>query len=223
MTTNTSYSRSNPYAKIANFGNLNPALKTDAVAYSIYQDLGSYFQIGANASDFGPSSEKSQLFMSERCSKNWDGACELMSRNKQQALSNVGGVSSTLFSSKPSPDLTIGDVMIDNSAVRRFCNMDSCSITKESFNPLDSDSPMITKYGECSYENCQPVCMPPPDPDTDVILNKVLDFPDRHVDLLKNMYNNVIKSGKRANYKNTRIGMVFDIFDSYVKINPNGL
>ena len=222
MTTNTSYSRSSPYAKIKSFGNINPVLKTDPVAYSIYRDLDSYFDIGANASDFGPSSERSHLFMADKCSKNWDGACELMSRNNEQARSNVGGISSILFTREPPTDLTIGDVLVENTAVRRFCNMDTCSVKKEPFNPLDPDSPMVTKYGE-NCTDCRPVCMPPSNPNEDMVLNKVLDFPEKHIDLLANMYKNVVKAGKRNEYRNTRVGMVFDIFDGYLKMNPNGL
>ena len=220
MTTNTSYS---PYAKIANFGKINPVLKTDPVAASIYRDLGSFFEIGSNANHFGPSSESSQLYMSERCSKNWDGACEFMSRTNEIANSKTGNICSVLFSRGNQPSTTVGDVMVDNTAVRAFCDMSSCSITKEPFNPLESDSPMITKYGDCNYKQCQPVCMPPSDPDKNIILNKVLDNPEKHIDLLVNMYKNVMKKGKRDSYNNTRIGFIFEILDEYVKTNPADL
>ena len=218
------YNRPSPYAKIANFGKLNPVLKTDPVAASIYKDLGSFFDIGSNAGDFGPASERSQLYMSERCSKNWDGACELMSQTNDIAkCSNIGGICSVLFSRSAPSTLTVGDVLVDNTAVRAFCDMSSCSITKESFNPLESDSPMVTKYGDCNYKQCQPVCMPPSDPDNDIVLNKVLDYPEKHIDLLVNMYKNVMKKGERDSYKNTRIGFIFEILDDYVKRNPAGL
>jgi len=62
--------------------------------------------------------------------------------------------------------------------------------------------------------------MPPDEPDKDILLNKVLDRPDKHVDLLVNMYKNVMKQNKREKYSNTRVGMVFDILDSYSKQNP---
>lgn len=217
----TSKSNYNPYIKLSNFGHINPVLKTDAVAYSIYDDIDAYFDIGPTAKQFGPSSEKSHLYMAERCSKNWDGACEMMSRNDKIALSNVGGINSKTFYIRPPPsDLTIGDVLVDNSGVRRFCDLSSCSISQESFNPLDPDSPIIKKYGQSNCGKCQPVCMPPDEPDKDILLNKVLDRPDKHVDLLVNMYKNVMKQNKREKYSNTRVGMVFDILDSYSKQNP---
>jgi len=221
----TSKSNYNPYIKLSNFGHINPVLKTDAVAYSIYDDIDAYFDIGPTAKQFGPSSEKSHLYMAERCAKNWDGACELMSRNEQKALSNVGGINSSTFYIRPPPsDLTIGDVLVDNAGVQRFCDLSSCSFTQESFNPVDPDSPMIKKYGamDCG-KKCNPVCMPPNDPDKDVLLNKVLDRPDKHVDLLVNMYKNVTKNNKREQYKNTRVGMVFDILEMYLKSNPDKL
>ncbi len=206
----------NPYAKIANFGHISNVLKTDAVGYSIYRDIDSFLDIGPTAADYGPSAEKSHLFMSERCSKNWDGACELMSRNNEQARSNVGGILSSSFYKRPPPsDLSIGDVMVENTAVRRFCDLTTCSVEKESFNPSDPESPMVSKIGGKNCYDCQPICMPPSQPDDDIVLNKVLDYPEKHVDLLVNMYKNVMKKGKRDSYKNTRIGMVFDILDKY--------
>ncbi len=218
----TSKSVYNPYIKLANFGYNDPVLKTDAVGYSIYDDIDAYFDIGPTAKQFGPSSEKSHLYMAERCSQNWDGACELMSRNDQQALSNVGGIKSSSFYIRPPPtDLNIGDVLIDNAGVRRFCDLSSCSMEQESFNPMDPTSPTIKSYGGQNCYKCQPVCMPPNQPDNDVLLNKVLDRPDKHVDLLVNMYKNVNKNKMRDKYKNTRVGMVFDILDSYMKTNPD--
>ena len=212
----TSKSIYNPYAKLANFGHIDSVLKTDPVGYSIYDDIDAYFDIGPTAKQFGPSSEKSHLYMAERCSKNWDGACEMMSRNDKTAVSNVGGIKSSSFYVRPPPsDLTIGDVLVDNSSVRRFCDLSTCSVEKESFNPLDPDSPVIKNYGGYNCYKCQPVCMPPSNPDKDVLLNKVLDRPDKHVDLLVNMYKNVMKQNKREQYKNTRVGMVFDILDNY--------
>jgi hypothetical protein len=208
----------NPYTKLANFGHIANVLKTDPVGYSIYRDIDSFFDIGPNAADYGPSAEKSHLYMSERCSKNWDGACELMSRNEEQARSNVGGVlSSSLYARPPPSDLSIGDVLVENTAVRRFCDLSTCSVDKESFNPNDPTSPMISKYGGKNCYECQPVCMPPSNPDDDIVLNKVLDYPEKHVDLLLNMYRSVSKKGKRNDYKNTRIDMVFSIFDKFVK------
>ena len=61
--------------------------------------------------------------------------------------------------------------------------------------------------------------MPPDNPDSDILLNKVLDKPDLHIDLLVNMYKNVMKNNLRSKYVNTRVGNIFNIFDVYFKMN----
>ena len=65
---------------------------------------------------------------------------------------------------------------------------------------------------------CLPVCMPPENPDQDILMNKVLDKPDVHMDLLVNMYRNVMRNNLRSKYANTRIGYVFNVLDLYAKM-----
>jgi hypothetical protein len=60
--------------------------------------------------------------------------------------------------------------------------------------------------------------MPPENPDQDILMNKVLDKPDVHTDLLVNMYRNVMKRNQRDKYKNTRIGYIFNVIDLYVRM-----
>ena len=64
--------KSFPYARIATFGQLNPVLRTDPVGYSIYKDIDSSFDIGPTSRLFGPEQPNSQLYMAEKCAKNWD-------------------------------------------------------------------------------------------------------------------------------------------------------
>jgi hypothetical protein len=60
--------------------------------------------------------------------------------------------------------------------------------------------------------------MPPPNSDQDILMNKVLDKPDLHMDLLLNMYRNVMRNNQRDKYNNTRIGQIFNILDLYAKM-----
>jgi len=204
--------RSYPYAKIANFGQVQPVLLTNAVGLSISKDIDTTFDTGPTSRLFGPDMPNAQLYMAEKCSKQWDGACEFLSRNQDGTKCNAGKISSPLFQSPPVDGMTIGDFLVENSAVRRFCDLSSCKISEEPYNPMDPYSPMVRSYSDCGYTKCMPVCMPPDDPDNDILLNKVLDKPDRHTDLLVNMYRNV---KDRQKYENTRIGMIFSLFDTY--------
>ena len=204
--------RSFPYAKIANFGQIQPRLMTDAVGFSVSKDIDTSFDIGPTSRMFGPDMPNAQLYMAEKCAKEWDGSCELMSRNRDSSKCNSGKISSSLFRSPSVDGMTVGDFLVENAAVRRFCDLSSCKLTKESYNPMDPHSPYVSSYSDCGYTQCLPVCEPPSDPDNDILLNKVLDKPDRHIDLLVNMYRNV---KDRKKYENNRLGMIFNVFDSY--------
>jgi hypothetical protein len=216
-----SYNRSFPYVQISKFGTtLNPILTIDPVASSIYKDIDSSLDIGDSAYLFGPATTNSQLYMAEKCSKEWDGACEFLSRNNDNTKCNSGRISSPLFPTVYAPGRqTIGDFLVENAGVRRFCDLNSCSMTQESYDPRNPDSVWVTSYGCCGYTQCLPVCLPPEDPDNDMLLNKILDKPDLHIDLLINMYKNINAQGSREKYKNTRIDHIFNIFDVYQKIH----
>lgn len=216
-----SYNRSFPYVQISKFGkNLNPILTLDPVAASIYKDPDSSFDIGSNAYSFGPATSSSQLYMAEKCSKEWDGACEFLSRNVDNSKCNIGKISSPLFSTIYQPGKqTIGDYLVENASVRRFCDLSSCNMTQEPYDYNNPDSVWVTSYGCCGESQCLPLCMPPENPDSDLLLNKVLDKPDLHIDLLVNMYKNVNAQGYRSKYQNTRIDHIFKIFDVYLKMH----
>ena len=204
--------RSFPYAKISNFGQIQPTFMTDAVGFSVNKDIDTSFDIGPTSRLFGPDMANAQLYMAEKCAKEWDGSCELMSRNQDSSKCNAGKISSSLFKTPNVEGMTVGDFLVENAAVRRFCNLSSCKLTKEPYNPMDPHSPMVSSYSDNGYKQCLPVCEPPSDPDNDILLNKVLDKPDRHIDLLLNMYRNV---KDRQKYQNTRLGMIFNVLDSY--------
>lgn len=216
-----SCNRSFPYVQLSKFGTkLNPILTVDPVSSSIYKDPDSSFDIGDSAYLFGPATTSSQLYMAEKCSKNWDGACEFLSRNSDSTKCNSGRISSPLFPTVYAPGkLTIGDFLVENAGVRRFCDLSSCAMNQEPYDYNNPDSVWVTSYGCCGENQCIPVCMPPDNPDNDLLLNKVLDKPDLHIDLLINMYRNVIANGTKGKYDNTRIGYIFNIFDVYRKIH----
>lgn len=205
--------RSN-YVPLKNFGTaLAPVLRTDPIAYSIYRDIDSLFDEGSMAHSFGPASKSSQCYMAERCSKNWDGACELLSRNNDTSKPNVGLVESPLFRQNAPGTMSIGDYLVLNSATRRFCNFDTCSVTEEIYNPNDPTSPMVRQIGSYGSRPCMPVCKVPENPDNDVLLNKMLNQPQKYLDLLLNMYHNC--RNDKSIQSDTRIAQIFKLFDMY--------
>lgn len=199
------------YVPIKNFGTtLSNKLRTDPVGYSIFRDPDAFFDIGPLARTFGPNSVPGQTYMADMCSKNWTDSCELESRNNETRYPNVARVNSYAFKTPYPEGTTTGDFLVDNAATKRFCSFDSCNVETELFNVNDPTSPMIYKIGDA---NCIPVCRPPEKPDDDILLNKVLNQPYKHTDLLLNMYHN--SKNNRDKYKGTRVGQVFELFDVY--------
>ena len=210
--------RTFPYVPIARFGaSVNPVMSIDPVAASIYRDVDSSFDIGETAVRYGPRAKESMLYMAQRCAANWDGACEFLSRNEDTAgVCNQAKVVSPLFPRiNPPGSQSIGDILVENAATQRFCDLSSCSIRSEPYDPTNPRSVMVNQYGCCGTQTCLPMCMPPTDPDNDLLLNKLLDKPQLHLDLLLNMYRNANARNLRAAYASTRIGRVFAIFDLY--------
>jgi hypothetical protein len=215
-TTYISPNKPTVYAKFQNFApSLSPNLTmSDPVEASVYDDIDTLFDIGPVAyGNYGPQTQSSQLFMAERCSKNFDGACHFLSENNEVMKGNMGKVYSPLFSGSPYL-MTVGDGLVDNSAQRRFCDLSQCNVLQQNYNPLDPSSPLVSTI-VCGNNNV--VCKPPPNPDDDVLLNKVLERPEYHVDLLMNMYRNA--KNDRQRYNGTRIGNIFNVIDNYYMRN----
>ena len=217
MTSFISPLKTTPYAKYQDFApSLSPELTmSNPTSVSLFDDMDTLFAIGSSAGYkyYGPQAPNSQSFMAQKCAENFDGTCEFLSTNNRIVNSNVGKIHSPLFKNCPNL-MTIGDTLVENTAQRRFCDVSQCKISKELFNPLDPSSPMISTIN-CGENNI--VCMPPANPDSDLLLNKILDRPDQHVDLLLCMYRST--KNNRNKYVGTRIGRIFDIIEAYYKIN----
>ena len=125
-----SCNRSFPYVQISKFGSsLNQKLTIDPVAASIYKDPDSNFDIGATAYLYGPSRQNAQLYMAEKCSRNWDGACEFLSRNQDASKPNVGKISSPLFTTVQQPGKeTIGDFLDEPVVSVTSCPVAACIV-----------------------------------------------------------------------------------------------
>ena len=191
---------------------LNRESMTDPIAWSLYGNtLDGQFSIGASGQHkYGPIGPTPQLFMAELASKNYNSACELMSRDRTPLVSNVASIKSPSF--PPSNQIqTIGQAMLDNAGQRRFGDLSGCNVSKQLFNDMDPNSPYVS-----SYSSTEPIiCKPPSNPDQDVLLNRILDEPEAHMVLLTNMYMNTRRESNK--YNGTRIGQLFNVIEAYLK------
>jgi hypothetical protein len=72
---------------------------------------------------------------------------------------------------------------------------------------------MIKKIGANGARPCMPVCKVPENPDNDILLNKVLNQPQKYLDLLINMYYHC--RNDKTIQPDTRIAQIFKLFEAY--------
>ncbi len=199
------------YANYRNFApNINEQVTTDPIAWSLYgNSLDAQFSIGSSGQNkYGLQGSTPQLYLAEKCAMNYDKVCEMVSRNTTILKSNVASIISPSFINRNQQ--TIGQALLDNAGQRRFGDLSNCNIRKELFNSLDPTSPYVSTIS-CPTEI---ICKPLLDPDHDILLNRILDEPEAHMNLLTNMYKNT--RNEKDKYNNTRIGKLFEVFDNYL-------
>lgn len=209
----TTSNKPSSYASFQSFApTLNEQVVTDPVAWSLYGNtLNAQFSIGSSGNKkYGPQGVTPQLYMAERCSLNFDGVCDMVSRDPTILRSNIASIKSPSF--PPSGQIqSVGQALLDNAGQRRFGDLSGCTQRKQVFNDQDPKSPYVTSL---SSPNEVP-CYPPKNPDQDRLLNRILDEPEAHMVLLTNMYKNTRKN--KNDYQGTRIGKFFDVIETYLR------
>ena len=104
-----------------------------------------------------------------------------------------------------------------NAACRSFANLSSFNVTEQAFNPDDPNSPMVRMYYLLPYKTVQ--LHLPPNPNNNMILNRMLDNPSKYTDLFINLYQN--SQSLRPSSRGTRIEQLFQKMDLFYKKNFN--
>ncbi len=186
------------YSQIKYFGSNNSSTN-DPLTYCLVQNWDKNFTHSPTGDLFGPYSEKCQLFMAERCSKEWDGFCEYyyQNQNTQQYPNTVQGCDSV--NDVVCKGLTVGETLLTNAAERRFCKFPGCTMKSEPFDPNIANSPWITyRVGNCDTgnQNCVGVCtVDPRTIDQDSVMNKCLENPKACMTTLANICNTSRRNG----------------------------
>lgn len=190
----------NSYARIANFGpsSAPPCEGTNnPLTYCLVDTMDKDFQHAPNGVLYGPRSEKCQLYMSERCAKNWDGYCEYFYKTKgpngewpyNQRWPNMGEAAQTGLSPA---SLTTGEQLLQDTAQRRFCKFASnCKKCEEPFDPMNPQSERVYKYrNTITGGKCVPVCsVDPSSIDNDPVMDRLLTNPSVGAGTLINICN----------------------------------
>jgi hypothetical protein len=203
---------SSMYRPINTFGN-NAANITEnnPLSYCLLSSIDSVFQHGAIAYTIdSPEGKQCQAFMSDRCSKNWDGYCEFASTYQKKLLPN-NLQPCNQYGDAACNELTGGEILIGNSARKRFLTQEGnqCYLKWQPFDPTVASSPMISFWNNnCNgtTDNCVPVYEVNPNTiDHDVIMNKILNKPIIALDVLVNIYNTSKRKGTFEKLKGTKL------------------
>ena len=219
------------YASIVNFGqSVEKSKLVNPLSYCMTSDLDNNFVHTAGQIN-GPYSKACQMFMSDYCSKEWNGICEVASRNTNNQYPNTAmpwycdkkGQGACLGVGIGS-QFTQGDNLIRNTAAKKYLsNMSSnCCMKYEPFDAQVPSSPMISYWeADCSLRSgCTPVYeVDPKTIDSDPVMNKILSKPILGMDILLNIYNSAKRMGKLEGLKGTKLYNFFQckMFKEYEK------
>jgi hypothetical protein len=209
------------YDQIGNFGS-NSNIQSNPVSYCFTSALDSSFAHGGVGGNgyMGADNKQCQIFMGAYCADEWNGVCEYASRNIQ-----TGGVVNFLApcnGMQGGTEVTKGDVLVRNTASEKYLQKMSsnCQRVYEPFDPTTAGSPLISTWKPasegCGSGNCPSTnsCIPiygvdPKTVDADPVMNKILAKPQIAMDILINMYTNMVKIGSLHLLRGTKLYQYF--------------
>lgn len=203
------------YAKIMNFG---PVVQTsplnNPLTYCAVSELDNGFLHAAGGNKtIGKYTKPCQMFMSDYCANNWDAICENASRDMTTSFPNeIGNKDNGAFSYGRTNELTAGDILIRNTASKKYLSeaSASCALVYEPFDPLTATSPMISQFSPNSGNKCVVLYeVNPRTIDMDPVMNKMLQNPMPCMDILVKIYNNMKRQNKIESLKGTRLYNLF--------------
>jgi len=199
------------YQKLVTFGdsltNSLPVYNNDPATLCLGTDINQPFNHGSNGAIYGQNSPECQIYMSQRCARNWDGLCEYATRHR--ANEEYATRADTLGQGMKSViDLSPADILIRNTAMEKYRvamhGGGNCQLKTEQFNPINPSSPYISSY---VGTGCVPeFAVDPTTIDDDPVMNKLLDNPKIGMQILVNIRNTMRRRGDLHSLRGTRLG-----------------
>lgn len=176
----------------------------------VFSDVNKSFAGGVLGYRYGPTNENCQLYMADRCAKQWDGVCDLAAQNSDASFPNNATIRGNAMANPQTitGGSTVGAQLLHNAAQRRFCTFKDCDVQQFPFDPTNLDSPMVTRINRNKY-GCMPSCSVDPSTiDRDILMNRCLENPSATFDTLVNICQTHEQTG--VSLKGTRIGAFCD-------------
>lgn len=194
------------YSSISNFGS-GTSVEKNPLTYCMIDGLDRGFLHGGYASEnLSMESKNCQEFISEKCSKKWDGFCEISTENKREnvPMQNTNFLNSNI-------KLTLGESLLVKTAEKKYLIRMNNGIKKEQlFDPMNASSAKITYWEqEMNGKMIPEYSVNPKTIDTDPVMNKILRNPRIAANLLINIFNTMKRYGTLRELKGTKLGYFY--------------
>lgn len=206
------------YSSYGKFGSCTTP--TNYYAVCLDNSIDANFETGMGNYQLGYRSPNCQLLLSEYIANNsnksdkFDTISTIAMQQKGTGFPNYFNANCN-FQGDPSTgfiaEQDYGDYLVDNAGKMKYCQFTNATLNNYLFNPNDPSSPTITQV---VGSNIRPVCSVDPKViDKDILMNKILEQPQKHLVLLRNIYNNV----SMENLKGTKLGNFYELNKNYFK------
>ena len=200
------------YKRIADFGggrlNNLPVYNNDPLTYCLGNNVSQRFNHGSHGSLYGQNSKPCQVFLAQRCAKDWDAICEYAFDPR---TNDEYAVRTELLGAGMNPilGLTSGEILLRNTAMEKYrVAMARCDAKREAFDPMNPASPSITYF---TGRYCQPLyAVDPVGIDEDPVMNRLLLRPQIAMDLFRNIKTTMTRTGSLFELYGTRLGQFLE-------------
>jgi hypothetical protein len=207
------------YARIVNFGpSVEKSPNNNPLTYCMTTSLDNSF-VHTSGERLGPSSKACAMFMSDYCAQDWNGICEVASRNTNNHYPNTvmrcnKGNNGACLGTGLGNQFTQGEILVRNTAAKKYLSKMSsnCALRYEPFDPMVPTSPMISYWDSSGSlrSECTPMYeIDPSTIDEDPVMNKLLSKPVIALDILLNIHNTAKRLGKLDELRHTKLGKFF--------------
>jgi hypothetical protein len=213
------------YRQIADFApNIDNEYSADPLFYCSTDMLDSQFLHGAQGRIFGRYNKHCSEFLSTRCAKNWDEACEAISYDRETRYPNTAGPLRSYMGKTANVCLPYGEQLVRDTAFKKYKIMAlDYNLQCEPFDPTVPNSPMICYETRTTCSNglsgaclggseggaCEGVYSITPEQakvlDSDPVMNRILSKPEIALDLLEKIYKTLQKENQLGLIQNTRL------------------
>jgi len=197
------------YVKISEFGKQAAyAPVNHPLSYIMSGQMDNSFMHGSDR--INDNSKEAAIYAAEYCAKGFDKFCEVMTSNQEPQYfpEQIHGYGSD--GNNIPRQMTKGDLVLMNTAKTKYLmEMIGGSPNQVPFDPIVAASPLITIW---TGEYMQPQYYIPKDVavDADPVMLRLLNKPLMALDLLMNIYANMVKIGRIGELIGTKLGTFYD-------------